>query len=170
MQEWLDSPLIIVAGIAVISALITIGIWVGWVNSDRDNFKDFMKRVDRKLDSIFRALPSKAVDSGSPTQLTKLGREVSGEIQAGEWSKKQAVLLAKELQGKQPYEIQDYSFDYVFNRHEAAEEELALWKESAYQHGLDVSQVKNVLMVELRDALIEILQQPTPTPSPDSQP
>lgn len=137
--------------------------WTGQVDADRENFKEFIKEVRGKLDSIFRLVSGGTVDAGSPTRLTDLGRKVSGEIGAGEWAKKQAVLLAKQLQGKQPYEIQDFSFDYVFNRHEPEEEELARWKESAYQHGLDVSQVKNVLMVELRDALVEATQQPKPT-------
>ena len=97
--------------------------WTGQVDADRENFKEFIKEVRGKLDSIFRLVS----------------------------------------EGKQPYEIQDFSFDYVFNRHEPEEEELARWKESAYQHGLDVSQVKNVLMVELRDALVEATQQPKPT-------
>ena len=140
--------------------------WAGQVDADRENFKDFIKEVRGKLDSLFRLVSRGTVDAGSPTRLTDLGREVSDEIGAGEWAKNQAALFARQLQGKQPYESQDFSFDYVFNRHEPEEEELARWKESAYQHGLDISQVKNVLMVELRDALLQATQQSEPTPTP----
>ncbi|MCY4156723.1 MAG: hypothetical protein OXF66_04710 [Gammaproteobacteria bacterium] len=155
MQEWLDSPLIIVAFIAAISALGTIFIWVGRVNADRETFKEFITEVRGKLDSIFRLIAGGTVGAGSPTQLTDLGREVSREISAKEWAKKHADVLAGEAEGKKPFDIQDFSFNYVFNRHKPTADDLSLWKESAYQHGLDVSQVKNVLMVELRDALLE---------------
>ena len=159
MNEWLQNPATYLLLLTAGGAIFYGGRWVGGVNTDRDNFKEFMTEVRGKLDSIFKILSSRTVGSESPTTLTELGREVSGEVKAKEWAKKRAAILAQELAGKQPYEIQDFSFDYVFNRQKPEAEELALWKESAYQHGLDVSQVKNVLMVELRDALLEVIGQ-----------
>ena len=166
MENWFDHPLTYILLLSVAGLVWKAGDWYGKVNTDRKHFKEFMDRVERKLDSIFRILSSKTVETGSPTTLTKLGSDVSNEIAAKEWAIKQAALLVDAARGKTHYEIQNFSFDYVFNRHDPEKDELSLWQESAYQHGLDVSQVKNVLMVELRDALIEALKQPTPTPEP----
>lgn len=170
MENWFSHPLTYILLLSALGLVWKAGDWYGKVNSDRKNFKDFIDRVDRKLDSIFRILSAKTIGSGSPTELTDPGRKVSGEISAEEWAAKQAVLLADDARGKTRYEIQNFSFDYVFNRHEPGKGELSLWQESAYQHGLDVSQVKNVLMIELRDALIEVLKQPEPTPTPTPAP
>ena len=163
MENWFSHPLTYILLLSVAGLVWKAGDWYGKVNTDRKNFKEFMNRVERKLDSIFRILSSKTVDTGSPTTLTDLGRDVSNEIAAKEWATEQAALLVDSARGKTHYEIQNFSFDYVFNHHEPEEKELSRWQESAYQHGLDVSQVKNVLMVELRDALIEILKEPEPT-------
>ena len=162
MEAWLQNPATYLLLLTAGGAIFYGGRWVGSVNTDRENFKEFMKEVRGKLDSIFRIVSGDTVGAGSPTQLTDLGKEVSGEIAAKEWATKQANLLASEAHGKQPFEIQDFSFDYVFNRHKPTTEELNSWKQSAYEHGLDVSQVKNVLMVELRDALLETIQQSNP--------
>ena len=170
MDEWLQNPLTYVLLLAAGTAVFHVGRWVGNTNTDRQNFKEFMTDVRGKLDSIFKILSSRTVGSGSPTQLTDLGHKISGEVKAKAWAKKNAAALAQEVAGKQPYEIQDFSFDYVFNRQEPNSEEMALWKESAYQHGLDSSEVKNVLMVELRDALLEIIQKPTPDISTTPEP
>ena len=39
MDEWIKSPVVIPAVIAVVSILVTIGIWIGRVNSDRGEFQ-----------------------------------------------------------------------------------------------------------------------------------
>lgn len=155
MQEWLNNPLTYILLLTVGGLLWKGGTWYGSVNSDRETFKAFITEVRGKLDSIFRVVSGGTVGAGSPTQLTDLGRTVSSEVAAKKWAREQADLLTDEARGKRPFEIQDFAFDYVFNRHKPTAEEISSWKESAYQHGLDVSQVKNVLMVELRNALLD---------------
>ena len=52
MENWVGSPLIVVAGLAAASALTSIGIWVGKVNSDRSAFIEFMQEIRNDIKEI----------------------------------------------------------------------------------------------------------------------
>ena len=52
MENWVGSPLIVVAGLAAASALTSIGIWVGKVNSDRNAFIEFMQEIRNDIKEI----------------------------------------------------------------------------------------------------------------------
>ena len=76
MPEWAGNPLVwIICGVAVAGALLKAGMWISGVNSDRASFKEFMRRVEDKLDKISDRLPAQTVSSSSPIQLTDLGEE-----------------------------------------------------------------------------------------------
>jgi len=52
MENWVGSPLIVVAGLAAASALTCIVIWVGRVNSDRNAFIEFMQEIRNDIKEI----------------------------------------------------------------------------------------------------------------------
>ena len=52
MENWVGSSLIVIASLAAASALISIGTWVGKVNSDRNAFIEFMQETRNDIKEI----------------------------------------------------------------------------------------------------------------------
>lgn len=155
------------------AALIGIGAWVGSVNSDRKNFREFMIEVRDDIKEILARIQPSATGSKSPIQLTTMGEEISVEIGAKSWASHIASSLADDLKGKSEYEIQEACFEHArniplketrssFQVHTAnpyATPELhaSLLFRSAYKHGIKIEGVLEVLGVELRDAVFSKL-------------
>lgn len=154
MENWTSSPLIIPAVLAVISVLVTIGIWIGSVNSDRTKFNEFIKEVRSKLDKILDRLPPLAVSSGSPLRLTEFGDKIAKQIDAERWSDQLASKVATEVKNKTPYEIQEFCLTYV-QELEVSPEQNEVLHNCAYENGLEAKVVRRVLGIVLRDKLLK---------------
>lgn len=164
MSEWGVSDWAILGTIAVAAgALITIGIWVGGMNSLKDTVKEIkgsISRIEGHILSIFEKLPPQTTSTGSPIRLTDLGRTVSSELGAADWAKDHANGLINEVRGKPPYEIQEFCFEYVTGRGRGFLDSEERWRQvnsCAYNHGIETGQVLRVVGIELRDALLELL-------------
>ena len=164
MENWLDTPLILVAFLAVGSVLVSIGVWVGNVNADRKSFKEFMDEVRNDIKKILARLPAPTIERGSPLRLTDLGRSVADDLDVGKWVVRVAPSLIARVKGKQPFEFQNVCFDYVRDEFEPDEEQLRKMQMSASENGIDLDAVLDVLAVELRDRLLEL----SPTPATGS--
>lgn len=163
MQEWLNTPLIVVAIVAVVSAFGTIFIWVGRVNSDREGFKTFMRKVDGNLEKIAENIAQmvtriSVMESGSPLRLNKLGRSISEFLDARNWAQGIAGSLHEEMKEGSEYEIQQLCFKYFRSEFKPDEEQDGKIKDCAYQNGVPVSVVLDVLALEMRDILIAAKQ------------
>ncbi|MCY3940291.1 MAG: hypothetical protein OXG29_04320 [Gammaproteobacteria bacterium] len=170
MQEWLDSPLIVTAIIAVISAFGTVFIWVGKVNSDREGFKIFMRKVDGNLEKIADNIAQivtriSVMERGSPLRLNELGRSISEFLDAANWAKGIAGSLHESMRGKSEYEIQQLCFEYFRSEFKPDDEQDAKLKDCAYQNGVPVSVVLDVLALEMRDILIAAKQATPDSPA-----
>lgn len=93
--------------------IFKLGEWKGKVDADRDNFKEFIAEVRKKLDEIFERLPPKTATSESPIKLTSLGEKVSQETQASGWAKQTASSFVAQVKGKSHYDIQEFCLEYV---------------------------------------------------------
>ena len=138
----------------LIGAIFVLGQWKGKVDSDRASFKEFMKEVRNDIKEMLRRLPSHTLAGGSPLQLTNLGRSISERLGAAALAQDMAPLLQAQIKEKKPYEIQEKCFDYVRHEYEPPDEVESLIKTCAYDHGIDLGQVLDVLAVELRDKLL----------------
>lgn len=146
------------AGIAIGALVYKHGKWVGAVNSDRDSFKAFMQDVSKKLDKIFERLPPPpTVVPGSPLQLTEFGTEISGKLGAKDWALKQAMALSDKVEGKEPYEVDDLCGEHVQVQFDLEGELHALIRSGAYENGITVSSVQEVFVIELREALFDLM-------------
>lgn len=116
-----------------------------------DALREFMRDVKTAL---VRA-PSPVDRSESPIRLTDLGQAISTELNASDWADRTAAVVSVEVEGNEPYEIQDFCFRYVAT-HEYPNDEQREIRRAAYQHGLPVEQVLRVLAIELRDKLLTI--------------
>lgn len=156
MDEWIKSPVIIPAVIAAVSILVTIRIWIGRVNSDRENFKEFMKEVRDDIREIFRRLPPSPVDSLSPLQLNDLGDQIADHMDAKAWATALSEKTLEQIAGMEDYEIDEYSRDFVSRLDETWQRKIS---SSAYKFGLDRASIEVVLAVVLRNVLLERLQE-----------
>lgn len=154
MEYLLENPLMILAALAVGTVLYKTITWIANVNSDREKFHEFMNEVRDDIKKILGRLPSASISSGSPIQLTDLGREISTKLGAREWAEKAAAKLGERVKGKQPYEVQEISFNYVKEEFSPTNELETKIGMCAYESGIDRDGVLDVLAVELRDTLL----------------
>ena len=156
MSNWLTNPLSYVLALGVISAVASIGIWAGRVTEAKGSVAKAIQEIRAGIKKIFERLPPLTSTVSSPMRLTDLGREISQEIAAREWAKELVPLLAEQLKDKSPYDIQEACRNYCFDisNFQSSEGRVAACRDSAYQHGLEIKQVMNVLGLELRDAML----------------
>ncbi|MCY4610265.1 MAG: hypothetical protein OXC38_00900 [Gammaproteobacteria bacterium] len=163
-------PALAITLIAVISGLCAFFQWKGAVNTDRTNFKAFMEKIDKKIDEIFSRLPPRTTGGQSPIRLTEMGEEISGELNAKAWAKKTAPEIVEKVKGKSEYEIQEecnrFARAIPLTETRSAIQacdpsasgiSASMMFRSAYQHGIEIEQVQDVLGVELRDAVLSAL-------------
>lgn len=146
----------VAAAVTVGVALVGIGMWVGAVNSDRDSFKAFMARIETKVDDILSRLPPVTVTGSSPLRLTDLGQTICEQIDGRELAQSLAPNLLKELKDKEPYEIQEECRRYMLEDFAPTEEQDRLFKACAFENGIKIEQIWNVVAVELRDELLRL--------------
>ena len=135
--------------------IFAAGKWVGEVNSDRKAFKAFTERVENKLDQIFDRLSrQQTVEPGSPLKLTTFGREVSESLNAAGWAAEKAVELHPQVADMEAYEVHAFCTAYV--RDQSADDPVfqALVAKGAYEYGTEMQKVREVFVIELRDALL----------------
>ena len=155
MDSWWVIPSIIVSALAVGALIFRVGKRVGSVEPDRKDFREFIKEVRDDIKEILGRLPPSSVARGSPLPLTDLGRRISETLSAREWAEETASAIADRAQDKQPYEIQEFCFDYIKKEFSPAAELEARIGMCAYENGIDRDEVLNVLAIELRDVLME---------------
>ena len=162
MPEWSSNPWIVVGvaigAIALLFAigrgLFAIGEWVGAVNSDRRAFKTFMEKIEAKLDKIFERLPPQTVSSASPLKLTDLGKKISEEMNIPAWANEQADILVTQTEKEDEPFIYYQCKHYVETQYETNDKFQELVKVAAYENGLEIKQIQDVYLLELRDALL----------------
>ena len=168
---------VVAAVVAAITITITVlgaaggiiwktGRWVGKVDSETSGVREFAQEIRDNLremrthinDIFSRLPPPRTVETGSPVRLSEFGRQVAAKLQADEWASQAAPTLAKDVAGKQPFEIDDFSRTYV------ADELLpdSAWKdriaECSYEFGIDWVGVLAVMQVMLRDEILRVLK------------
>ncbi len=162
MTEWLTHPAsITIIVIAILTAIGRLIYWIGGMNDFRgavetalNEIKESVSTIQGDIKSILRSLPANTVETDSPIRLNDLGRQVSLELQAVEWSESKANDLLGEVQGLTAYAIQEHCFKYAHEKYGDTEDRKRRAENSAYKHGLNIDQVLRVVGVELRDILL----------------
>ena len=120
MAEWLNTPAIVIAILAILGLGWKAAYWASGVDKDRSalkenaekdrsSFKDVVKEIRDDIKKILGRLPPVPVTASSPLQLTDFGKSISKEIDAKEWAEKLASELVERVRGNQPYEIQEFA-------------------------------------------------------------
>lgn len=161
------NPLWIVVVLGVGGALVTIARWTANVDAARKGWERVAKTIDDKLDTIqsriddlFTVFGRQAVRAESPVRLTEFGQELSKKLNATAWAVRTADSVQGEVEDKEAWEIHDFCFAYSKERLSKDRERDV--KRVAYEAGVDDVQARNVLAVELRDQLLNLLRLDAP--------
>lgn len=152
MADWLSTPLIVTASLAVIIAAVKVIRWTATVDLRLDQFTAFAKEVRDDIKQIFLRLPPVPVVSSSPLQLTDFGARMADFMKAKPWASDLAPSLRAEVAGKRAFEVDEFSRSFVHLRlNDDLKERVAA---CAYEFGVDRDDVLKVLQVVLRDELL----------------
>ena len=120
--------------------------------------KDGQSEMHADVKELLRRFPGAAAVGGtSPLGLTEIGESISEILDAKVWAEKTAPDIAPHFKGKPPYDVQEFCMDFVRRELNPTEDFVEKMKFCAYENTLPMSQVEDVLAVELRDAILTIL-------------
>ena len=146
-----------------IVGIIKIGKWIQRKDSLESNFDQFIEKMEgymgeirKDIGTILNKLDSSTVTKESPLRLSELGETISEVLGANMWAKKTAAAISSRIKGKHPYEIQEFCRDYLRREFKPSEDFLQKMKDCAYNNAISIEEVQDVLVIELRDALLEM--------------
>ena len=142
----------IVAALAIGALIFKAGGWYGRVNGDLDTFHEVLQEIRTDIKGILARLPPTPVAGDSPLKLTDFGEKIAQCLAADAWATERAAVVASQVTGLQPFEIDAWCQKYVADdRDERMRQEIA---RCAYEFGIEHDGVRQVLRVVLRDALL----------------
>lgn len=161
MAQWLDNPLTYIVAVTVGGLLVKGLFWLRDVHHVKNGWQAFTQEIRDDIKQILLRLPPpRPIESGSPARLTDYGLKMAEFLRAKDWAASVATTVVHEVVNKQPFQIEEFSREYVANKLEPAIEERV--SACAYEFGTERDRVKPVLWVVLRDELLERVEK---TPS-----
>ncbi len=164
-MEWND-PRVILAVIGMLATLIYLtakglfraGKWVEGVNAMKpaiQRIEATLNRVNNTLNTISLRFSSGLTEGNSPIGLNDRGKAISNKLSVAQWAKNETQQLIGQIEGKNPYEIQQFCYGYVEpSSFEPTGISLSDMQETAYMNAITVDMLKEVFAIELRDALL----------------
>ena len=157
MTELLSNPATYIVVLAVGAALVKGLFWLRDVHHVKNGWHTFTKEIREDIKKILLIIRT-PVASGSPLQLTDFGEQISSKLEARNWAEILAPTLREEVEGKQPFEIDEFSNSYVEKKLD--KDMRARVAGCAYEFGIEHAGVHSVLRVVLRDQLLRITSGP----------
>ena len=132
--------------------------WKGRTDESVSNLKTTLANIEEYLRRLFeRGLQERMVVSRSPVNLNEFGEAVSEHLGAKDWAQKEASGLQSKFKGQEPFEIYEAVQQYVQDDKRFSPEFLRKIRETAYEKNVEIIQIRVVLAIELRDALVNRL-------------
>lgn len=154
MASWIDTPLIVLVAVAVLTILYRFARWQGTVDTDLTSIKGFMAEIRGDIKNIFHKLPPPIATAHSPMELTEYGETLASQLHAKEWAKQIAPTVLPEVRGKQPFEIYRFCKNFV---QELSGEKHPDVLERSYENGITDENMKTVLALVLHDELLKLV-------------
>lgn len=151
MEVWIPA---VMAGVAVLTLIWKFAEWKGKVDEQRGTVAKFMDEIRSDIKNIFDRLPPAVVTGKSPLHLTDFGEKIAIWMSAATWAAQVAPALRNDVQGKQPFEIDEIAGSYVQKRLSTERNERV--RKCAYEFGIPREGVLSALKIVLRDELIRI--------------
>ena len=163
-----DNPLtyIVIGGaigllITIVTVSIKIGKWAGKVDTFRDSIPALMQEIRDSLKAISDKIPESTVKGQSPRQLTALGETIAEELDARAWARESLSLLDDQASTlEEDFEFDALAHDYISEGFAPPGEFSRRMRACAYEHGVLLEQVLDVLIVVLRDELLKARKDP----------
>ena len=158
-MEWIkDNPLVVVIPvIAGITALCYLNRWMGKKDEFAKNVGEAIGEIRGDIKRIFRLLSrDMTLESGSPLRLTDLGQSISKSLDAPSWAERTSKEVAHKIDDASSYGIQSYCFEFVRRTAILGADMERKVKEEAYNNGIAIERVQDVLAIELRDRVLKI--------------
>ena len=164
-----EHPAAAIIGLGIIGTTVAkFFMWIGNVNSDREMFKKFMEEIRASIEGINNLLNKmnpelsrligkvdSATKESSPVALTEKGERISEALEAKKWASEIADELYGQAIGKQEYEVYGLCEKYINGYQFTVDQERKI-AEVSYQNAVSTVSVLDVLIVELRDALLSM--------------
>ena len=159
MENLLNNPVTWLVVLSILGGILSGGIWIGHVNSDRMGFSEFMaetksvlEEIRNDIKNIFHKLPSPIAEGKSPRQLTEYGEKLSTKLHARDWAERTAPSVLTQVIGKKPFEIHNFCKEFIEKI--SVEEHPGVFERS-YENGITDENMKIVLAIVLRDELLK---------------
>lgn len=171
-MDWSNPLVYIVPGIAFLGASITFVIRVERFMSKKNESIRFLEKAIEELKVDVKELRTdvkvlfrnnsgdssvSVVERNSPLRLTEVGDSISEALDVKTWATGTAQDVVPKLKWSHPYDIQVFCMDYVDHTSNFDTEFMNRIKSYAYEEGLSMSQIRDVLAIELRDAILKKL-------------
>ena len=112
-----------------------------------------------KLYEILAGQTGKTLLSHSPLGLNELGKKVSEMIHAKDWANDNAIELASCVEGKTPYQVQEFCVHYALHEYEPDDGYRGILEDCAIENSIMSPDIRYVLAIRLRDRLLELKQE-----------
>ena len=126
-----------------------------WKTRVETRLSGIQKKVDRILERFRQQPQPQFIRLSSPLSLTEVGSKVAETIDAYNWAKNMASELREKTSGMSPYEVQEYCTRYCLFEYTPDEPYLNTLRQCAYENGVPLDGVLQVLGVVLRDEILQ---------------
>ena len=151
------NPLWILVALTVLGLAVKGLFWLRDVHNMKEGWQTFAKEIRDDIKKILERIPPpKTLESASPLRLSEIGEKISKSMNAAAWATRVAPSLASDVAGKQPFEIDQFSDEYVETRLDVDD---TAWVAKQAEAGVSPAAVRAVLRVVLRDELLRRAEQ-----------
>ena len=184
LREWAPVGIVAVGAVTSVVAVLTLrrsakaeakkttaaakkdGRWQGrmdeWKNrmdEFRENMEEFkdgaterLARIESTLDELVLQKRS-IIKTKSPMTLNSLGEKVWRELDAAAWLQRHSAEVSGQARWLGEYDVQEFCFDYMSSL-DLEPPHRNLVRHAAYRNGLTEFQVRQIMAIKLRDALL----------------
>ena len=160
-MDWSNPLVYIVAGGAILGWVIRVERGLSKKDESITFLKDAVKELKSDIKQLFRdqsaVSTGSVVERNSPLHLTDRGHSISEELDVTAWATQTAQDIFPKLKVSHPYDVQVFCMDYVDHPSNFDTEFMDRIKYYAYEEGFSMSQIRDVLAIELRDAIVKKL-------------
>lgn len=160
-MDWSNPLVYIVPGLAILGWILRAERWMGKKDESIRFLEEAIKELKFDIKVLFRNDSGDSsvsvVERNSPLRLTEVGYSISEALDVKAWAMQTAQDIVPKLKWSHPYDIQVFCMDYVDHPSNFDTDFMDRLKFYAYEEGLSVSQIRDVLAIELRDAILKKL-------------
>ena len=171
LREWLP---VLAAGTIALVAVLTLrrairsddkeeARWKGSMDEFKESASKKLETIDRRLRNVETTVlqlvgwyqREGVLKVNSPMTLNTLGEKVWRELDAANWLRRHAAEVSAQVKWLSEYDVQEFCFNYM-SRLDLEPRHRNLVRQAAYRNGLTEFQVRQIMAIKLRDALLSM--------------